>query len=67
VQHQFDALARSEPLPRLKAMNGLDKVSRALRTLVDLEEQRTTSPMRIRSRRAGEIVFTVALNAGPPR
>ncbi|GAB3763346.1 glycosyltransferase [Ramlibacter monticola] len=60
VQHQFDALARSEPLPRLKAMNGLDKVSRALRTLVDLEEQRTTSPMRIRSRRAGEIVFTVA-------
>ena len=60
VQHQFDALERSEPLPRLKAMHGLDRVAQALRTLVGLDEERSTLPMRILSRPGSEMVFTVA-------
>ena len=61
VQHQFDALARSEPLPRLKAMHGLDGVARSLRALVGLDEERTASPMRISTRAAsGGLAFTAA-------
>jgi len=61
VQHQFDALARSEPLPRLKAMHGLDGVARSLRALIGLDEERTASPMRISTRAAsGGLAFTAA-------
>jgi predicted glycosyltransferase len=56
VHHQFDALARAEPLPRLAAMHGLDRVSRNLRELIGLKEQpapaRRKPPLRIVTTRA---------------
>jgi predicted glycosyltransferase len=39
VQHHLDALARSEPLPRLSAMQGLEGVARSLRELIGLEDE----------------------------
>jgi predicted glycosyltransferase len=37
VQAQFDALARHEPLPRLKSMHGLERVAQALRALMGID------------------------------
>lgn len=39
VQHQLDALARAEPLPRLHSMQGLEGVAQALRGLMGLEPE----------------------------
>jgi predicted glycosyltransferase len=45
VQHQLDALARSEPLPRLKSMQGLESVARSLRELIGLDEDPATDSL----------------------
>jgi len=39
VQHQLDALARAEPLPRLQSMQGLEGVARSLRELMGLDSE----------------------------
>ena len=65
IDHQFDALARSEPLPRLAAMHGLDRVSRSLRELMGMKEEkaapRRKPPMRIVTTRATpELAFAAS-------
>jgi predicted glycosyltransferase len=68
VQEQFAALARSEPLPRLKAMHGLDGVSQALRELIGLEDDRAPvlhthphpQPARVSRPHAAGLAFTPA-------
>jgi predicted glycosyltransferase len=44
VQHHLDALARAEPLPRLRDMKGLQDVTRALRGLMGLDRPSGATP-----------------------